>query len=85
MSKSFSKASKKGPRSGPRIRISHYPYIDNIEETDDSLNEPIEDLKKLLSKINRKADIIFDAFQSEESESSTDSDFTFENRRAFQK
>ena len=57
MRKSFTKKTKYGSKSGPKLHSKQHQRIEMADMDNSSLKEGIQDLKILISNINQQANI----------------------------
>ncbi len=75
----YPKKSRRGAKSGPKLRTKDHPEIGKDFYENPSLEEGIQDLKRLIKNINKQTDVIIDGYHTEESDSPYESEISSEN------
>lgn len=65
MPKSKFEIHRKGNRKGNNVNMKDYSYLDLVTNDDDSLNESIHDLSRLISRINKQTDALMVSYASD--------------------
>jgi hypothetical protein len=82
MPKSKFEIRKKGSKNGYNGNMKDYSYLDLVINDDDSLNESIHDLSRLISKINKQTDALMVSYASDsdtDNQSELESDNEYRN------